>query len=84
MKNKISILIISLLITVPLTSCCKAAEHDIVVYKTSTGTKYHKENCRYVKGKAIDINLSIAIYDGLNHCKVCNPPIQKYLEVLNK
>lgn len=84
MKNKILLSITSLLVALTLTSCYKAPKHDIVVYKTSSGAKYHKANCRYAKGKAIEINLSRAIYDGLDPCKVCNPPTQSDLEALNK
>lgn len=83
MKNKILILIIFIMFSVTLTSCYKAPEYDIMVYKTSSGAKYHKINCRYVKGKAIEINLSRALYDGLEACKVCRPQSQKDLDKLN-
>ena len=68
---------------IPLSSCYQAPKNDIMVYKTSAGAKYHRENCRYVKGKAIDINLSKALYDGLDACKVCHPPKQENLDKLN-
>lgn len=78
MKKLLSIIILCLL----LTSCYQAPKNDIAVYKTSTGEKYHRENCRYVKGKAIDINLSRALYDGLEACKVCRPSKQEDLDKL--
>lgn len=84
MKNKISILIIVVLLSVSLTSCYRAPSYDMPVYKTSAGEKYHLVNCRYVKGKAIEIQLSKAIYDGLEPCKVCNPPTQIDLDKINQ
>jgi hypothetical protein len=83
MKNKILIIIVFIIFSATLTSCYKAPEYDITVYKTSAGAKYHKINCRYVKGKAIEINLSRALYDSLEACKVCNPPKQSDLDKLN-
>lgn len=83
-RIKILIFLLVLLFSTSLSSCYKAPEHDIVVYKTSAGAKYHKEKCRYVKGKAIEINLSKALYDGLDACKVCRPPKQDDLDKLNK
>lgn len=82
MKNRILIAIVALLLSVTFTSCYQAPKNDIAAYKTSTGEKYHRVNCRYVKGKAIDINLSRALYDGLEACKVCRPPKQADLDKL--
>ena len=65
MKKLLSIIIICLLL-IPLASCYKAPVYDITIYKTSSGAKYHKEKCRYVKGKSIEINISKAIYDTLH------------------
>jgi len=84
MKHKFLTLIATILIVMPLTSCYNAPSHDIVVYKTSSGAKYHTTNCRYVKSNAIEINLSRAIYDGLEPCKVCHPPTKEDLDTLNK
>lgn len=84
MKNKLLILFITLLMALTLTSCYKAPKHDITVYKTSAGTKYHTERCRYTKGKGIAVNLSRAIYDDLTPCKACKPQVQSDLETLNK
>lgn len=76
--------IIFVLIAVLLTSCYKAPKYDITVYITSSGEKYHKERCRYVKNKAIEISLSKALHDGYDSCKVCKPPTQEDLDKLNK
>jgi len=83
MKRKLLMLLLVIL-CLSLTSCYQAPKNDISVYKTSAGAKYHRMNCRYVKGKAIDINLSRALYDGLEACKVCRPPTKKSLDDLNK
>ena len=83
-RIKILIFLLVLLFSTSLYSCYKAPEHDIVVYKTEAGQKYHEENCRYVRNKAIAINLSRALYDGLDPCKVCHPKTQKDLDTLNK
>ncbi len=83
--KRITMLIISLLLCCfTLTSCYNAPKNDITVYKTEAGQKYHRENCRYVKGKAIEIKLSRALYDGYTPCLVCKPPVQKYLDDINK
>ncbi|MDN5205442.1 hypothetical protein QQ008_28915 [Fulvivirgaceae bacterium BMA10] len=45
------------------------------VYTTRTGSKYHRENCRYLHSSKIKKDLSEAIkYYGA--CKVCKPPTQ--------
>ncbi|MBR3280619.1 MAG: hypothetical protein IKI57_02060 [Clostridia bacterium] len=43
------------------------------VYRTKTGTKYHKEGCRYLKTSCTEITLDQAISMGLTPCKVCKP-----------
>ncbi|QDT04726.1 Thermonuclease precursor [Rubripirellula lacrimiformis] len=46
---------------------------DTTVYITDTGTKYHRQSCRYCRKSSSPIPLSRAIsaYDA---CKVCKPP----------
>lgn len=44
-----------------------------VVYIGGTGTKYHRDNCRTLKNGAIPINLSEALSQNRDACKVCNP-----------
>lgn len=45
---------------------------DYTVYKTNTGSKYHRDDCRYLKSK-IPLLKSEAINQGLTPCKVCKP-----------
>ena len=49
--------------------------HSQYVYKTKTGEKYHKENCRYLNYSKAKITLEDAVKKwGLDACKVCKPP----------
>ena len=43
------------------------------VYKTNTGTKYHKADCRYLSSSKIESTVSKARAEGLTPCKVCKP-----------
>ncbi len=79
MRKIISIL---LLLTI-LSGCYHAPTYDINVYVTSSGQKYHKKRCRYVRNKEIEIALSKAIYKGYEPCKVCKPETQQDLDKLN-
>lgn len=83
-KNIIIVLLVSAIYFTLMTSCYNAPKYDIAVYVTSAGQKYHKGNCRYVKGKAIEIKLSRALYKGYDPCKVCRPPKREDLEKINK
>jgi len=47
---------------------------DVVVYITSTGSKYHQANCRYLSKSKIPISLKDAKARGLQPCSVCHPP----------
>lgn len=44
---------------------------DQKVYITSTGKRYHHENCRYLKYSKIEISLKEAREAGYTPCKVC-------------
>lgn len=46
---------------------------EIVVYKTPSNTRYHKENCSILKDNGIKITLREAIESGLEACPQCNP-----------
>lgn len=48
-------------------------EHEIVVYATRTGSKYHRGSCQYLRKSRIPMSLADAkqSYDA---CSVCNPP----------
>jgi len=43
------------------------------VYTTNTGSKYHREGCRYLKYSSTEIGMVQAISMGLTPCKVCKP-----------
>ena len=44
------------------------------VYITKTGTKYHRDGCKYLIKSKIPISLKDAKAQGYEPCKVCNPP----------
>lgn len=46
---------------------------DYTVYKTNTGTKYHRDGCSYLSKSKIAIMKSTAIAQGLTPCSKCNP-----------
>ncbi len=43
------------------------------VYRTKTGSKYHKDGCRYLSKSKIELSKSDAISMGLTPCSVCKP-----------
>tara|TARA_B100000683_G_C12015653_1_gene359816 strand:+ start:9 stop:368 length:360 start_codon:yes stop_codon:yes gene_type:complete len=43
------------------------------VYVTKTGSKYHLEECRYLRQSAYYINMADAIDKGFTACSVCKP-----------
>lgn len=43
------------------------------VYIGKTGTKYHRQGCRTLKGNGSPISLSEAKAQGREACKVCKP-----------
>lgn len=51
------------------------ASTGTTVYVTTTGTKYHVENCRSLKKSKVSISLSDAIAKGYDPCKICHPPV---------
>jgi endonuclease YncB( thermonuclease family) len=44
------------------------------VYVTKSGTKYHREGCRYLSNSAIPISLQNAV-ERYQPCSVCKPPV---------
>jgi len=44
-----------------------------IVYRTATGSKYHRLGCSYLKSSCIALTRSEAIALGLTPCSVCNP-----------
>lgn len=47
---------------------------DPVVYKTKTGSKYHRDGCSYLSKSKIPIKLSEAKSEELTPCSKCSPP----------
>jgi len=50
-----------------------APAYDPIVYITDTGTKYHRDRCRYLSESKVAIKLSEAIRRGYTPCSVCKP-----------
>lgn len=44
-----------------------------VVYTTNTGSKYHRDSCRYLSKSKIKTTKSKAQSSGYSACKVCKP-----------
>lgn len=52
----------------------KTESQDITVYRTRTGSKYHRAGCQYLAKGSIPISLKDAAAKGLGPCSRCNPP----------
>jgi endonuclease YncB( thermonuclease family) len=48
-------------------------QHEITVYATRTGKKYHRDGCRFLSKSKIPISLIEAV-SRYGPCSVCNPP----------
>jgi micrococcal nuclease len=46
------------------------------VYVTSTGKRYHRENCRSLRNSKIPISLEDALESGYEACAICKPPVR--------
>ncbi|MFA4931420.1 MAG: copper amine oxidase N-terminal domain-containing protein [Caldisericia bacterium] len=57
---------------ITLTAVVDLPKQDIV-YRTATGSKYHRLGCSYLKSGFIALTRSEAIALGLTPCSVCNP-----------
>lgn len=57
----------------PLTSTSSTNKTENTVYKTNTGSKYHRSGCQYLKKSKISITEEKAIRQGLEPCSKCNP-----------
>lgn len=44
------------------------------VYVTSSGTKYHRQGCTYLRGEGNPLGLDAAKARGLMPCSKCSPP----------
>lgn len=49
---------------------------QITVYVTRTGTKYHRDGCRYLSRSKVPMSLKEAA-KRFEPCKVCRPPVLK-------
>ena len=59
--------------TIHNTSTTQPQSISTTVYKTKTGSSYHRDNCSALKSR-IEISLSQAKAEGLKPCLRCNPP----------
>nr|WP_315022511.1 hypothetical protein [uncultured Aminipila sp.] len=51
----------------------QSQSNEYTVYITETGSKYHRDGCRYLKQSQISISKSNAINQGYTPCSICNP-----------
>ena len=51
----------------------KSFSIDSNVYRTNTGSRYHRAGCRYLKSSCTEITMDQAISMGLTPCMVCKP-----------
>ncbi|MEI0606844.1 hypothetical protein R4K48_07755 [Brachyspira pulli] len=65
----IKILLISLIITSSIFAQANT------VYISDKGKKYHRENCRTLRGNKYPISIQEAKERGYTACKVCKPPM---------
>ncbi|OON89643.1 hypothetical protein [Pyramidobacter sp. C12-8] len=49
---------------------------ETTVYIGDESYKYHRKNCRTLRGNKYPLTLSEARKQGLKPCKVCNPPAE--------
>lgn len=49
-------------------------DENIIVYVTTSGTKYHMDGCQYLSKSRIPITLARAKGKGYEPCRICNPP----------
>ena len=54
-------------------STSQSKDNEYTVYITNTGSKYHRDGCRYLSRSKIAISKSDAISEGYTPCSVCNP-----------
>jgi micrococcal nuclease len=47
---------------------------EVTVYVAPSGKKYHREDCRTLRGSKIAVSLSDAARSGYSPCSVCKPP----------
>lgn len=75
MKKTISIILaVILMLSLAAVAYAATAAGDTIVFRTASGSKYHKEGCSSLKGNGIEITLAEAVEKGLEPCTKCNPP----------
>lgn len=50
-----------------------APESTMAVYITESGSRYHRDGCRYLAASKIEITKDNAIKRGYEPCSVCDP-----------
>lgn len=55
----------------------ESSDARVTVYRTRTGTKYHREGCRHLSKSKIPISLQQAQTMGYTPCAVCRPPARE-------
>ena len=63
----------SVVFLITLFCLCSYEVDAQTVYTTKTGTKYHRETCRYLKYSKYVVGLKEAKEKGYAPCKVCRP-----------
>lgn len=58
----------------------KSASDEVLVHRTKTGQKYHREGCEYLQNSDLELSLKEAQELGLTPCRACNPPRQSRRE----
>lgn len=54
-------------------STSSSSKTEDIVYKTKTGSKYHRSYCQHLSKSKISIDRDKAIRQGLTPCSRCNP-----------
>ncbi|WP_432713689.1 hypothetical protein [Pedobacter sp.] len=49
------------------------SKKEVTVYTTRTGSKYHKNGCRYLRKSAYQTTKKAAIANGFGACSICKP-----------
>lgn len=73
-RKRFFAVLLSLLVLLGSTATAWAYNGDITVYVTKTGSKYHKDGCRYLSRSQIAVSLEDAVAQGYGACSVCHPP----------
>ncbi|MDQ1274037.1 MAG: competence protein ComEC [Planctomycetota bacterium] len=73
-SRKVVYFTLLILIIFLLASCSSILDSNPTVYITDTGSKYHRDGCRYLSKSKIAISLDEAKSQGYTPCSVCKPP----------